>query len=129
MKKFSLLLGTLGGALAGYILSNDKLRTELSTAKDPEAAAKLLGTHLSKDGKKIAKEVQAFAESDDVQKNLKKAKSYAHKKFTEAQKGMEFMMKKGGKKATSMMKDAKKSASASFKSAKVSAEKKAGKKA
>jgi hypothetical protein len=121
MKKVSLLLGTLGGALAGYILSNDKLRTELTKAKDTETAAKLLGTHLSRDGKKIAKEVQTFVTSEDVQKNLKKAKTFAQKKFTEAQKGMETMMKKGGKKASSMMKT-------SFKSSKVGAEKK-GKKA
>ncbi len=122
MKKFSLLLGTLGGAMAGYILSNDKLRAELSKAKDPEAAAKLLGTHLSRDGHKIAKEVKSFAESDDVQKNLKKAKTFAQKKLAEAQKSVTAMMKKGGKKAA-------KTAKTAFKDAKMTTEKKVGKKA
>lgn len=104
MKKLSLLLGTLGGAMAGYILSNDKLRTELSNAKDPEAAAKTLGAHLSRDGKKIAAEVKQFVESDDVQKNLKKAKTFAQKKFTEAQKSVKTMMKKGTKSAQKSVK-------------------------
>ena len=93
MRKFSLLVGTLGGALAGYILSNDTLRQQLSKAKDAEAAAKALGKHLAKDGKKIAKEVKTFVESDDVQKNLKKARIYAAKKFDEAQKSVQEMMK------------------------------------
>lgn len=113
MKKLSLLLGTLGGAMAGYILSNDKLRHELSTAKDPEAAAKLLGAHLSRDGKKIATEVKQFSESDDVQKNLKKAKTFAQKKFTEAQKGMKTMMKKGTKSASKSVKTMLKKANVS----------------
>jgi hypothetical protein len=97
MKKFSLFLGSLGGALAGYLLSNEKLRTELSKSKDAESAAKTLGMHLSRDGKKLAKEVKTFVESDDVQKNFKKAKSFAGKKFDEAQKGLKSAMKKGTK--------------------------------
>ena len=104
MKKFSLLLGTLGGAMAGYILSNDKLRHELSNAKDPEAAAKTLGAHLSRDGKKIATEVKSFVESDDVQKNFKKAKGYATEKMMEAKKSFEKMAKDATKKAKKMMK-------------------------
>ena len=34
MRKYSLLLGALGGAMAGYLFSNDKLRKELATAKN-----------------------------------------------------------------------------------------------
>lgn len=105
MKKVSLLLGTLGGALAGYILSNDKLRHELTNAKDAETAAKALGAHMAKDGKKIAKEVKTFAESDDVQKNFKKAKTFASDKFNEAQKKLQTMMAKSGKKATTAVKN------------------------
>jgi hypothetical protein len=108
MRKFSLLLGTLGGALAGYVLSNDKLRKGLSEAKDAESAAKLLGEHLTKDGKKIAKEVKTFVESDDVQKNLKKAKKYATEKMGVAQEKLEKMMKKGAKKAASYTKKSSK---------------------
>ena len=94
MRKFSLLLGALGGAMAGYILSNDKLRQELSKAKSPESAARALGKHLQKDGKKIAHEVKQFAESDDVQRNLKKAKAFASAKFGEAKKGVAKFVKK-----------------------------------
>ncbi len=105
MRKFSLLLGTLGGAMAGYLLSNDKLRNDLSKAKDPEAAAKLLATHLAKDGKQLGHEVKKFAESEHVQKNIKQFSKYAKDKASEAQKGLETMMKKGGKSGGKMMKD------------------------
>lgn len=99
MKKFSLLLGTLGGALAGYILSNDKLRKQMADAPNAEAMAKVLGQSLTKDGKKVAKEVKGFVESDDVQKNLKKAKAFASKKLGVAQKELNKLVKKGGKEA------------------------------
>ncbi len=94
MKKVSLLLGTLGGALGAYVLGNKTLRQELSKAKDAEAGAKILGKHLQKDSKKIVKQVQEFVESDDVQKNLEKAKKFTLQKYEEAQKGVKDMMKK-----------------------------------
>ncbi|MSR87026.1 hypothetical protein EXS70_02530 [Candidatus Peribacteria bacterium] len=99
MKKFSLLLGTLGGAMAGYILSNEKLRKQMSEAPNAEAMAKMLGEQLTKDGKKVAKEVKSFVESDDVQKNLKKAKAFASKKLGVAQHELEKYAKKGMKEA------------------------------
>ena len=99
MKKFSLLLGTLGGALAGYILSNEGLRKKMVEAPNAEAMAKMLGQQLTKDGKKIAKEVKVFVESDDVQKNFKKAKVFASKKLGMAQKELEYLVKKGAKEA------------------------------
>ena len=104
MRKFSLLLGALGGVLGGYLLSNEKLRTELLKAKDPEAAARTLGKHLQRDGKKVASEVTKFVESDDVQKNLTKAKKFAMSKFDEAKKGVESLVKKGTKGAKGVMK-------------------------
>lgn len=85
--------------MAGYLLSNKKLREELSNAKDTEAAAKLLGKHLQKDGKKLAGQVREFVESDDVQKNITKAKKYASSKVDEAKKEMKKMVKKGATKA------------------------------
>lgn len=99
MKKLSLLLGTLGGGLAGYLFSNTHLREQLSKAKDAEAAAKILGTHLQKDGKKLAKQVQDFMESDEVQKNIKKAKAFAKKKMDEAGKELNSALSTGAKKA------------------------------
>ena len=86
MKKLSLLIGTLGGAFAGYLFSNKQLRKDLVAAKDAESAAKLLGKHLQRDGKKLAEQVQDFVGSDEVQKNWKKAKEYTHQSFTAARK-------------------------------------------
>lgn len=95
MKKLSLLLGTLGGAMAGYIFSNSKLREELATAKDPEHAGKILAKHLQKDGKQLGHEVQQFAKSDVVQDNLKKAKEYVQTNAKKIQKDLTVMMKTG----------------------------------
>lgn len=86
MKKLSLLIGTLGGAMAGYLFSNKKLRKDLSEAKDAETAARLLGRHLQQDGKKLAAQAQEFVGSDEVQKNWKKAKTYAQETFEVARK-------------------------------------------
>ena len=99
MKKLSLLVGTLGGAMAGYLFSNKKLREELSIAKDAEAAAKMLGKHLQRDGKKFAKHVQEFVESDDVQRNLSTAKKYAGKHYDRAVQELGAMVGQGRKKA------------------------------
>jgi hypothetical protein len=104
MKKISLLLGAMGGAIAGYLLSNDKLRLELKKAKNPEAAAKLLGKHLQSDGQKIAKEVKEFVESDDVQKNISKVRKFATSKFKEAKQNMKVMVKQGEKQADKLLK-------------------------
>ena len=99
MKKISLLLGTLGGAMAGYVFSNKQLRDELGKAKDAEEAARLLGKHLQRDGKKVAKEVQEFVESDDVQRNLNKAKKFAQAKVVVAKKELQTLIGQGTKEA------------------------------
>lgn len=104
MKRLPFLLGTLGGAMAGYLLSNSKLRDELKKAKDPEAAAKTLARHLQKDGSRLAHEVKQFVESEDVQLNLGKAKKFASLKLKEAKKEVGVLMKKGKKEATKMAK-------------------------
>lgn len=104
------MLGTLGGAMAGYLFSNKKLREELSNAKDAETAAKLLGEHLKRDGKKLGKQVKDFVESDDVQKNLSKAKKYANAKVNQASKELKGFIKKGAGKAKTAAKKAVKKA-------------------
>ncbi|MBU2214096.1 hypothetical protein KKC44_04670 [Patescibacteria group bacterium] len=104
MKKISLLIGALGGATAGYLLSNKKLRDELAKAKDPEAAARLLGKHLQRDGKKLAKHVQEFVESEDVQKNIRKAKSFTKKKVDEAKQEIKELVGEGKTKAKKVAK-------------------------
>jgi uncharacterized membrane-anchored protein YjiN (DUF445 family) len=109
MRRFSLLLGTLGGAIAGYILSNDKLRKQMREAPNAEAMAKMLGQELAKDSKKVANEVKTFVESDDVQRNLRKAKAFASKKMGVAQKELNVLMKKGAKEAKKYAKEGMKS--------------------
>jgi hypothetical protein len=94
MKKFSLLLGTLGGAFGAYVLGNSKLRKQLMHAKDTESAAKILGKHLQEDGKKVAKEVRTFVESDDVQRNWKSFKGFAADKLKVAKKELDTLVKK-----------------------------------
>jgi hypothetical protein len=100
MKKLSLLLGALGGAMAGYVFSNNKLREELANAKDSEAAGKILAKHLRKDGQQIGKEVQQFVKSDAVQDNITKAKSYVNENVKKMKTDLKAMVKKGGDTAT-----------------------------
>ncbi|MDD5469458.1 MAG: hypothetical protein PHO92_01515 [Candidatus Peribacteraceae bacterium] len=94
MKKLSLLVGTLGGAFAGYLFSNKKLRDQLANAKDPEAAAKLLGKHLQQDGKRLAGQVREFIGSDEVQKNVEKARKFASQKMKEAKEELDEIVQK-----------------------------------
>lgn len=85
--------------MAGYLFSNKKLRDELAGAKDPETAAKLLGKHLQKDGKKIGAQLQEFMESEEVQGNVQKAKMFTRQKFNEAKAEMKSLAKEGKNKA------------------------------
>ena len=117
MKKLSLLLGTLGGATAGYLFSNKKLRDQLAKAKDAEEAARLLGAHFQKDGKKLAKQIQEFVASEDVQKNLTKAKKYAKKTVDDAKKELDSALSTGSTKAKKAVKKAAKSAGTKAKTA------------
>lgn len=100
MKKFSLLLGALGGAMAGYLLSNDKLRDALIKAKDAESAARTLGKHLQRDGRKLAREVQSFVESDDVRRNLGTFKTFARLKADEAKQQIQTFFEHGVEKTS-----------------------------
>jgi hypothetical protein len=101
MKKLSLLLGTLGGAMAGYLLSNTKLREQLAKAKDPEHAAHVLAHHLQRDGRKIAGEVRKFVSSKEVQENVTKAKAFAKRSLKQATGELQKLVKRGGKSAAS----------------------------
>ncbi len=101
--------------MAGYLLHNKKLRDELAKAKDAEDAAKMLGKHLQKDGKKLAKQVQEFVASDDVQKNVKKAKHFTKKKIKQGKEELDSLVCKGTSKAK---KTAKKGCSKAKKSVK-----------
>ena len=119
MKKLSLLLGTLGGALAGYVFSNTKLREELAGAKDAETAGKILTKHLQKDSKQIGSEVHKFVKSDVVQDNMKKAKEYVQDNAKKLQGDLKKMVAKPAMKTTkSALKQVKKQVKATIKKAK-----------
>lgn len=94
MRKLSLLLGTLGGAMAGYVFSNKKLRDELSSAKDAEAAGKILAKHLKTDGKQVGKEIQELVKSEEVQSKLSDAKKYVKTNVQKAKEDLKSMMKR-----------------------------------
>ncbi len=110
MRKYSLMLGALGGAVAGYLFSNEKLREELVAAKNPEQAGKILAKHLSVDGKKLGGEVQSLVKSPAFKDNVSKARTYAKTQFTKAKKEMQELVKKAGAKrhAKKAVKHAKK---------------------
>ncbi len=110
MRKLTLLLGAMGGAMAGYVFSNKTLRDELTNAKDAEAAGRVLAKHLAKDGKQVGKEVKNFIESDEVQNNLVKAKKYAMDQAKELQKNAMGLMKQGKKEVASLAKKTAKTA-------------------
>lgn len=104
MRKLSLLIGALGGALAGYVFSNAKLREELSHAKDAEDAAHILGKHMQHDGKKLGKHVTEFIQSDDVQRNVRKAKAFVQRSVDGATKEIRALTHEGKNRAETAVK-------------------------
>ena len=84
MKKLTFLLGTLGGAMAGYVFSNQKLRTELQNAKDAAGAARVLGRHLALDGETVAKEAKRFAEQHHLDDRIADGRKYVQKYYESA---------------------------------------------
>lgn len=116
MKKLSLFLGTLGGALAGYVFSNTKLREDLANAKDAETAGKILAKHLQKDSVQIGKEVKQFVDSDVVQENMQKAQDYVAKNAKKLQGDLKEMV--GMKKSSSAKATAEKVATTAKKAVK-----------
>lgn len=100
MKKLTFLLGTLGGAMAGYVFSNNKLRKELAEAPDAATAAKILGKHLSSDGQTVAKEVGVLAKQYHLDDRLDDGKKYARKYFDSAKKELTKFVSKQASQAT-----------------------------
>lgn len=129
MKKLSLLIGALGGAVAGYVFSNARLRDELTGARTAEDAARILGKHLQRDGKKVGDQVRDFLESPDVQKNVEKAKTFVQRSIHGMQKEVTRAVKKGEaqiaraarKTAKRVQKKAKHAVRATFKKVRVKA--------
>ncbi len=104
MKKLSFLLGTLGGAMAGYVLSNSKLRKELMGVKDTSSAAKVLGKHLSADGQTVAAEVRELARQHHLGAHLAEGKKYARKYYVSAKKELTKFLGTQAKQATKVAK-------------------------
>ncbi len=129
MRKLSLLIGTLGGAVAGYVFSNSRLRDELADAKNAEDAARILGKHLQRDGKKVGDQVRDFLDSPDVQKNVEKAKAFVQRSIIGMKKEVTRVVKKGEsqarrvalKTAKSVQKRAKSAVRSTFKKVRVHA--------
>ncbi len=107
MRKLSFLLGSVGGALAGYVFSNKKLRSELMHAKDGAEAAKILGRHLSADGEVVAKEVKQLAKQHHLDQRVAQGKKYVRAYYQKSKLGAAKMMKKGAKEAAAAMKKMK----------------------
>ncbi len=84
MKKLTFLLGTVGGAMAGYVFSNKKLRNEMMDAKDSSEAAKILGKHISSDGQAVAKEVRQLAEQHGLDDRIADGKQYVQDYYSSA---------------------------------------------
>lgn len=110
MKKLTFLLGSVGGALAGYVFSNNKLRSELMKAKDASAAAKILGQHLAKDGQTVAKEVQQLAEQHHLDQHIAHGKKYVKEYYDTARDEVQTFLSAKVKDATKIAKTAKKHA-------------------
>lgn len=100
MKKLSLFLSTVGGALGGYLLSNKSLRTNLSKSKSADEALRTFSTAVKKDSQKVAKEAKDFLHSDAVQSKINDVKKMADSKLKDASNAVKNMAEEGKKKVT-----------------------------
>lgn len=95
MKKLSFVVSALGGAVLGYLASNQNLREELTKAKGPDAARKILASHLQKDGKRIGREIRSFLESAHVQKKIRGAQTLLQQQWQKAEGELHHLFDKG----------------------------------
>lgn len=117
MKKLSFLLGSLGGAMAGYVFSNKKLRDQLVNAKDPATAAKILGKHLSADGQVVANEVKQLAQEHNLDSHIADGKKYVQSYYKSAKDDVKKFLTVKTKEAKTLATQAKKKAVKSVKKA------------
>ena len=99
MRNLKFLIGALGGAFGGYMLSNKKLRKQLSEAKDANEAAKILGKEIQKSGKGVAKDIREWIDSEEFQQKFDLAKGYLSGKGELLKKEVTKSVKKVGKTA------------------------------
>lgn len=95
MKKLSLLLGAVGGAMAGYVFSNARLRDELARAKDADDVSAVLKRHVRKDAQKLGRDLRHFLESEEVAAYVEKVRQVAKKGVDEAARGVQSIVREG----------------------------------
>lgn len=115
MKKLSFVVSALGGAVLGYLASNKRLREELSKAKSPDAAGKILASHLQKDGKHIGHELRSFLESAHMQKKIQGVNHMFHQQLQKAEGGLHDLFDQGKNEAKKFTRKALRSANSSMK--------------
>ena len=118
MKKLSFVVSTLGGAVLGYLASNKKLREELSKAKSPDIAGKILASHLQKDGKHIGHELRSFLESAHMQKKIQGISTLLQQQFQKAEGELHHLFNQGKSEAKKFTHKAIRSAHTSVKKVK-----------
>lgn len=77
MGKYTLMVSALGGAIGGYVISNEKMRHEMAEASDAGEMAKTFGYHLASDGRKVVRELRSFVGHRNIGQKLKSAGTYA----------------------------------------------------
>lgn len=115
MKKLSFVVSTLGGAVLGYLASNKKLREELSKARGPDAAGKILASHLQKDGKHIGHELRSFLESAHMQKKIQGVSRLLQQQFQKAEGEISNLLNQGRNEAKKFTRKALRSSRTSVK--------------
>lgn len=115
MKKLSFVVSALGGAVLGYLASNKKLREELSKAKSPDAAGKILAGHLQKDGKHIGHELRSFLESAHMQRKIQSVNQIFQQQLQKAEGGLHDLLDQGKNEAKKFTRKALRSAGSSMK--------------
>lgn len=118
MRKLSFVVSALGGAVLGYLASNKKLREELSKARGPDAAGRILASHLQKDGKHIGHELRSFLESAHMQKKIQGAHFLLQQQLQKAEGGLHDLLDQGKNEAKKFTRKALRSASTSMKKVK-----------
>ena len=115
MKKFSFVVSAIGGVVLGYLASNKKLREELSKAKSPDAAGKVLASHLQRDGKRIGQEMRSFLESAHMQKKIQGVNTVFQEQLSKAEGGFLNLLDQGKNKAKKFSRKALRSTSTAIK--------------
>ncbi|MBP9773038.1 MAG: hypothetical protein KBD00_00225 [Candidatus Peribacteraceae bacterium] len=106
-RQYMTMFGTVGAALAGYLLANEKLRHELRNAEDAEDAVKLLSKHVKNDTTRFAIDIKKYARSGALTKKWHNTQDYMKDKFGAMKRTAKREAKEVKAKATDMAHKAK----------------------